>query len=82
MAQQITMPKTEYEKLIKRVTALEQTVRSLIEKLTDTRDPEPAYGSEQWWKWADKKGLEAIEKGEYKEFSSAKELQTYLDSLK
>ncbi len=82
MAQQVTIPKTEYDKLTKRVTTLEQTVRSLINTLTNKLDIEPPYGSDAWWQWADKKGLDAIKKGDFAEFSSAKDLQSYLNSLR
>lgn len=82
MTQQITIPKTEYEKLTKRVTVLEQNLRFLMENLRDKLDLEPPYGSDTWWGWADRKGLDAIKKGAYVEFPSVKELQIYLASLK
>lgn len=76
MNQTMNISQSEFDELNQRVKRLEQIVKKLLEK-----EVEPPYGSDEWWEWSDKKALEAIKKGEYKEFSSAKDMVTYLKIL-
>ena len=78
MKQTISLPKSDYERLVNRVKALEKTVHDLVAKLKDTLDIEPPYGSDAWWEWSNKKGLEDIKKGDYYEMKNQKELKDFL----
>lgn len=77
MAQTIQLSQTRFDELFKRLSRLEAMMAKLLEKID-----EPQYGSDEWWKWADKKGLEAVKKGNYVTLSTKEELQSYVDSLK
>ena len=81
MSNGLTLSKTQYETISGRLTRLEGMVKFLVGKLEDVLETEPACGSDEWWKWGIKKGKEAIEKGEYTEISSKKQLDNFFKSL-
>lgn len=77
MAQTISLKQSEYQKLIKRITKVEEQISNLI----DIFQKEPSYGTEEWWKWAQTKGIEAMKKGEYTEITTSKQRKSYFQSL-
>jgi hypothetical protein len=77
MANTVVLSQSAYKEIITRLSRLEKILSSLLEKL----EKEPPYGSDEWWEWSDKKALKDIEEGNYKTFSSAKELKKYLENL-
>lgn len=81
MANTVTLSKQQYQKLLNRVNALEQTVQSLVENLKDKLDIEPPYGSDAWWKWSVKKGEEDIKKGRSTTIKNKKELDAFFEHL-
>lgn len=44
---------------------LSQIQRDLADVKKKVEDLEPAYGSDAWWKWSDKKAVEDIKAGRY-----------------
>jgi hypothetical protein len=77
MAQMITLKQSEYQKLIDRISKLETQVSKMVQFF----QKEPSYGSDAWWKWANKKGMEALKKGEYTEITTDKQRKSYFKSL-
>ena len=77
MSNTISLPQPAYKELINRLTKLEGMIQTLLEKI----EKEPAEGSDEWWEWAHKKGLEDIEKGRYTSVSTKKELDAFFQSL-
>lgn len=76
MMNQVThVSQDQFETLLKRLSRLEKMMAMLLKK------EEPPKGTDEWWEWSDKKALEGIKRGEYKEFKSAKEMVTYLEKL-
>lgn len=90
MSQTIAVPKDEFKELVSSVKRIELLLSALVEEDEAKQhkdnyqyeEGEPEYGSENWWKWADKKGLDAVKKGKTKNFTSEKELLSHLDLLK
>jgi len=77
MSQTAGITKTDYNKLISRIDRLERTVKSIAKK-----QKEPVYGSDGWWEEEIKAGLAEAKEGKGVTFSTAEELQAYLDELK
>lgn len=75
MTQTITITKSEFEKLIKRIESLEK-------KLAEFMKGEPAYGSPEWWEKEEAQADEDFKKGRYTTFNSISELRKYLSGLK
>jgi hypothetical protein len=76
MAQTITLTQSAYNELLARITKLEKTVISLI-----SSPKEPKYGTDAWFEWAHKEGMKAIEKGDYYELRTDKELKDFFDNI-
>ena len=72
MAQTVTVEIKVLKQILERLDDLAQEVRALKEKHSSQ---EPPYGSDEWWKWSDKKSLKAHRKGEYLEISTPEELK-------
>lgn len=70
---------TILNKIQKDVAEAKFDIAMVKEKLTDL---EPVYGSDEWWEWSDRKGLEDLKQGRYTSVSSIEELSTLLDSWK
>lgn len=64
------------------VNQLDKLTRDMAELKENLHGQEPEYGSDEWWEWSDKKGLEDIRKGNVISFNSIKEMQEHPDSLK
>ncbi len=64
------------------VNQLDKLTKDMTELKEKILGQEPEYGSEEWWEWSDKKGLEDIRNGNVISFNSVKEMQKHLDSLK
>jgi hypothetical protein len=79
MANTVSVDAKMLETVLKKIDALTKEVHEIKEKLSDQ---EPPYGSNAWWELSDKRGLEDIKKGNYREITSKKELQEHLDALK
>lgn len=77
MTNTVTLTQPAYKELLDRLTRLEKMVITLLEKF----EREPTYGSSDWWEWSDKQALKDIKAGDYKAFSSAKEMTKYLKTL-
>lgn len=76
--QTITVPTKTFESILAKLDQLTKQVEAINEKLEGA----PPYGSDEWWKWSDKKAREDIKNGRYTTLHNKKELQEYLNSLK
>jgi len=77
--QTVTVPVKTFEKILSKLDQLSQTVENISEKLEGA----PAYGSKEWWEWANTKADEDIKAGRISPvLHNKKGLQEYLDSLK
>jgi len=77
MGNVVTLSESAYKQLLTRITHLEKMVISLVEKF----ETEPEEGTKAWWEWADKKGREAIKKGEYTTLRTQKDLDNFFKNL-
>ena len=75
----VTIDAKTLERILSRLDGLAQEVKELKEKLIMK---EPVLGSDEWWEWSDEKALGEIKKGNYTEFGSAKDMVSYLKTLK
>lgn len=83
MANIVTLSKTQYEELLKRLDRIEKIVKAWAKTAKGVLDVDPPYGSEAWWGKEEKEADEDIKAGRViGPFHNAKELQKYLDSLK
>ncbi len=71
MAQTVSIDAKTIQRILADLDNLRKDMAAVKEKLFDK---EPPYGSDEWWKWADKKGREDIKEGRYKTFSNAEDL--------
>lgn len=74
MPQTITLSQSEYEKLLARISRLEESIRKLLKG-------EPVYGSDEWWEREIKEGLKEAKAGKGVVLQSAKEIDEYFDRL-
>lgn len=80
MSQTITISTKKFEEILSRLDQLTREVRAIKVKLFES---EPAYGSDEWWEWSEKKANEDIKAGRVSAvLQNKKELQHFLDSLK
>lgn len=79
MNQAITVSSKTIEEILAHLNTLTKEVKEIKAKLFEK---EPPYGSDEWWKWSDKKALEDIKHGRYTEIKNKKELKEFFDSLK
>lgn len=78
--QTVTIPIKTYEKILSKLDRLNQEVESIKIRLSKK---EPAYGSDEWWEWSEKKADEDIKMGRVSAVLRNKnELQAFLNSLK
>ncbi len=77
MAQTVTIEESKLNQILKTLTEIKQEVAKLAEKV-DSK--EPAYGSDEWWEWSDKKAEKDIKAGNVMKFKSAKEAAEWLNS--
>lgn len=75
--QTITVPAKTFEKILSRLDLLTQEVADIKTRLFEK---EPRYGSDEWWKWSDKKAKEDIKMGRVMKFDSAEEAIKWLNS--
>lgn len=75
--QTVTVPAKTFEEILARLDKLTRDVHAIKAKLFES---EPPYGSDEWWKWSDKKAREDIKKGRVMEFKSAEEAIKWLNS--
>ncbi|MDD5416271.1 MAG: hypothetical protein PHE48_04735 [Candidatus Daviesbacteria bacterium] len=75
--QTITIPAKTYEKILSKLERLNQEVESIKLRLSEN---EPAYGSNEWWAWSDKKAKEDIKAGRVMRFDSTEEAIKWLNS--
>jgi len=54
-------------------------IRSLLRQHL-THEVEPPYGSDEWWKWSEKKADEDIKKGNVVKFDSVEDAIKWLNS--
>ena len=77
MNQAITVSSKTIEEILAHLNTLTKEVKEIKAKLFEK---EPPYGSDEWWKWSDKKALEEIRAGKGIKFNTAKEAIKWLNS--
>lgn len=77
MSNTVTLSQSAYNKLLNRLSLVENLLKHLISKL----DIEPPEGSDDWWDWAHKKGLEDMKKGEYYELKSKNDIDDFFNHI-
>jgi len=77
MNQSITVSQKTLEAIFDRLEKVTREVKSIRKKLEET---EPLYGSEAWWRWAEKKADEDIDKRKVVKFNSVREAVKWLNS--
>lgn len=75
--QTVTVPAETFEKILSKLDRLTQEVADIKVRLFEK---EPAYGSDEWWEWSDKKAKEDIKAGKVMKFDSAREAIRWLNS--
>lgn len=73
----IVSPKT-IEEIFARLDSLSRDVEILRKKLFEK---EPAYGSDEWWEWSDKKAMKEIRAGKGTKITDEKQLSNFFESL-
>jgi hypothetical protein len=79
MNQAITVSPKTIETIIERLNELTKEVKAIKTKLFRE---EPSYGSDEWWKWSDKKAIEEIKAGKGTKIHNKKELNAFFKNLK
>ena len=79
MNQTVTVPVKTIEEIFSRLDELTNAVKKIAAKLSEK---EPAYGSDEWWKWSDKKALDEIKAGKGTKIHNKKELNAFFKNLK
>ncbi len=79
MSQTTSVPSKTFEEILSKLDQLTREVHIIKMKLFDV---EPAYRSDEWWDWSNKKALEDIKQGRFSTVQDKKELNVFLDSLK
>lgn len=77
MSQTVTIPAKTIDEIFSRLDELTKVVKKISVKLLNE---EPAYGSNEWWEWSDKKALDEIRAGKGIKFNTAKEAIKWLNS--
>jgi len=80
----ISLPKTIAEKVDEKTkeggfATRSEFIRSLLRQHL-TQEVEPPYGSDEWWKWSEKKADEDIKKGNVFKFDSVEDAIKWLNS--
>ena len=69
-------------KTISRVLAqLDKLTRDVEAIKTRVFQQEPPYGSDAWWEWSHKKGLEDVKKGDYYELENKKDIDEFFNNI-
>lgn len=75
MANTVSVSKTQYEELLKRIDRIEKIVKSWVKREKGALGVEPSYGSEAWWEKEEAEADEDIKAGRvYGPFNTAEEL--------
>lgn len=77
MNQTVAVSQKAIEEILTRLDKLTQEVRTIKKRLFEE---EPAYGSNEWWEWSDKKAQEDIKAGRTVSFDSVEEAIKWLNS--
>ena len=75
--QTVTVDAKIFEKVLSKLDYLSQELESIKTQLSGK---EPPYGSDEWWKWSDKKARQDIKAGRVVKFDSAEEAIKWLNS--
>lgn len=78
MSNTITVPTSFIDTVLKKLDHLEKTVARLASAL---EEKEPPYGSDAWWEWSNKKGLQEIREGKGLVLRDKKEIDAFFDTL-
>ncbi len=78
MSNTITVPASFIDTVLKKLDRLEKTVARLASVL---EEKEPPYGSDAWWEWSNKKGLQEIREGKGIVVRNKKELGALFKTL-
>lgn len=76
MNQTVTMPKSEYESILNRLSRLENIVGKILKR----KVKRIRYGSTEWWEKETKEAIEEVRKGNVVSFNSVEELIADLHS--
>jgi flagellar biosynthesis component FlhA len=79
MAQTISIDTKVMQRLINDIETLQKEMAEIKAGLLNR---EPAYGSDSWWEWSEKKAKQDIKAGRYTVVHDAKTLQAHLNALK
>ena len=79
MNQAITVSSKTIEEILAHLNTLTKEVKEIRAKLFRE---EPPYGSDEWWKWSDKKALDEIKAGKGTKIHNKKELNVFFKNLK
>lgn len=61
-----------------RLDKLTKDIETIKEKLFEM---EPEYGSDAWWEWSDKKGMEDYKKGDYFELRDEADVKDFFKHI-
>ena len=80
----ISLPKTTAKKVDEKTkeggfATRSEFIRNLLRQYL-TQEVEPPYGSDEWWKWSEKKADEDIKKGNVVKFDSVEDAIKWLNS--
>ena len=79
MNQTITVSSKTIEEILVHLNTLTKEVKEIKAKLFEK---EPPYGSDEWWKWSDKRALAEIKAGKGTKIHNKKELNAFFKNLK
>jgi hypothetical protein len=80
--QTVTMPKDQLDTLNKRISHLERVLIKLAEKMrVPEEEIEPAYGSDEWWAWSDRRAREDLKDGRVIKLETKEDIDTFFDNL-
>lgn len=75
------LSKTQYENLLTRLSQLEDMMRSLLVAVREAVTIEPKHGSEAWWEWAHRQGMNAKSRGEVIRLETQQDLDDFFKKL-
>ncbi|OGD98816.1 hypothetical protein A3A49_00690 [Candidatus Curtissbacteria bacterium RIFCSPLOWO2_01_FULL_38_11b] len=80
----ISLPKTTAKKVDEKTkeggfATRSEFIRNLLRQYL-TQEVEPPYGSDEWWKWSEKKADEDIKRGNVVKFDSVEDAIKWLNS--
>jgi len=77
MAQTVSIDAKIAKDIVSSLRELKQQLASLNEKLENA----PPYGSDEWWKWSNRKALQSIKRGQGITVRNKKELDEFFNTL-